>query len=551
MGEFTRRYRYTGQGNVSAARSVAFSKFKVSGDKTSKFAKVVKIQYVHTHTSTTPYDWKLCGRLVLDDGTTFDSNFVTKRISGDTVTYTNTFETLPTPEQFARIKTVQTLNSKKSTGQLFDGDPRLYWRANSSYPMDVILTFSDIPDVQPSGIKSVTSITLDGKSAVAVSINKLSERARHTVTWKLGSYSYTSGIVNESASYVPPIDWLRAVTTAKTGTGTVVVKTYADDDTELTQQIGDDVTATFKVTVPNSARPVVASGWASASPYNAGQAAGLSNYIQGYSKVKLAFDASKVTTYYGATIKSYSYTVQGNTVTASDLISGVLKTSGSSKIVCTVTDSRGMTNDVSLSVAALTINVLAYAEPKLNSVTVLRSENAGPPTNGTNGDAEGRYIYAKATAVTSSGVGLKSMVLMYREKGLGSYKTAQLASGTASVISGLLADRTYEVVLTVTDNLSNSYSQNFLFVRTQRCFNVKNGGKAIGIGAKAGDDNTVRVGWKVVFEEGFDSFVPIHPVGTCMMLDSGIDPVALMGGKWTEISWSYAPAGVKLWKRTE
>lgn len=551
MGEFTRRYRYTGQGNVSSARSVAFSKFKVSGNTTSKFAKVVKIQYVHYHTSTRAYDWKLRGRLVLNDGTTFNSDFVTIRISGDTVKFTNTFANLPTPEQFAQIKTVQTLNSNNSTGQLFDGDPKLYWRATSDYPMDIILTFSDIPDVQTSGIGSVNSITLNGSNAVKVSISKLSERARHTVTWKLGDYSHTSGIVDTEASFTPPMEWLNAVVDAKTGTGTVVLKTYADDDTELVQQIGEDVTATFTVTVPDSMRPVAESGWASAAPYNAGQAAGLTNYIQGYSKVQLTFNPAKITTFYGATIKSYSYTVQNTTVTAEDHISGLLKTSGSSKIVCTVTDSRGMTNDTTLDVAALNINVLPYAEPKMSDVTVLRSENAGAPTDGVNGDAEGRYIYAKATAVTANGVGLKSLVLMYREKGFNAYTSVQLADGIPSVVSGLLAGRTYELVLTVTDNLSNSYSQNFLFIHAQRCFNVKNGGNAIGFGTKAGDDKTMRVGWKVIFEEGFESFVPIHPVGTCMMLDSSIDPVALMGGEWAEISWGSAPAGVKLWKRTK
>jgi hypothetical protein len=357
--------------------------------------------------------------------------------------------------------------------------------------------------------------------------------------------------VDTSASYVLPLQWLNAVTGGKTGTGTVVLKTYADDDTELTQQIGEDVTATFTVTVPDTMRPVVSAGWASVAPYNTGQAAGLANYIQGYSKAKVTFDASKISLKYGATIKSYSYTVQNTTVTAADHISGVLKTSGSSRIVLTVTDSRGFTNDTALDVAALNINVLPYAEPKMNGVTVLRSENSGPPTDSVNGDVDGTYFYALATAVVAAGVGLKSLILMYREKGFTTYTSVALTSGQSKVIPGLLAGRTYEAVLTVTDNLSNSYSINYIFAHKQLTFNVKDGGKAIGLGAKAGDDNTLRVGWKVVFEEGFESFVPIHPVGTCMMLDSNINPVTLMGGEWAEISWGNAPAGVKLWKRTK
>lgn len=551
MGEYTRTYRYTGRDNTSATRSVDFSSFKVSsGDTEHNIAKILGIQYVHYHTSLGSMTWGLRGRLVLADGTTFVSDRIYNKISGNVVKYTNTFETFPDVEQFAQLEKVQTLDTQ---GKITAGgySATLYWRANSTYPMDIILTFSDIPDVQTSGIGSVNSIVLNGSNAVKVSINKLSERARHTVTWKLGSYSYTSGIVDSSASYVLPLDWLNAVTGSKTGTGTVVLKTYADTDPGLTQQIGEDVTATFTVTVPDTMRPTVSAGWASVAPYNTGQAAGLANYIQGYSKAKASFDPSKISLKYGATIKSYSYTVQNTTVTAADHVSGVLKFSGSSRIVLTVTDSRGFTNDTSLDVAALTINVLPYAEPKMNAVTVLRSENDGPPTDDKNGDVDGTYLYAQATAVVTTGVGLKSLVLMYREMGFTTYTSVALTSGQSKVIPGLLAGRTYEAVLTVTDNLSNSYSNNYIFAHKQLTFNVKDGGKAAGFGAMPGDDNTLRLGWHLVLEHGLTSFVPLLPIGACVMLDSGVDPVAAMGGKWAGVNWDGAPAGVILWKRYE
>ena len=553
MGEYTRTYRFTGQTNVGSARTVDFSKFNIaSGDTEHKVAKILGIQYVHWHTSTIPMSWELRGRLMLADGTTIVSDRVTNHISGNVVKFVNTFADPITPEQFAQLEKVQTLDNRDSiSGSSYHKERVLYWRATSDHPMDLILTFSDIPDVQTSGIGSVNSITLNGSSAVKVSISKLSDRARHTVTWKLGSYSHTSGIVNTEASFVPPLEWLNAVTASKTGTGTVVLKTYADDDTALTQQIGEDVTASFTVTVPDSMRPTVSAGWASAAPYNAGQAAGLTDYIQGYSKVQLTFDPSRIATYYGAAIQSYSYTVQNTTVTAADHISGLLKASGISRIVLTVTDSRGFTNDTALDVAALDINVLPYAEPKMSDVTVLRSENSGPPTDGVNGDADGTYIYAAATAVVANGVGLKSLILMYREKGFTTFTTVALTSGQSSVIPGLLAGRTYEVVLTVTDRLSNSYSISYIFAHKQLTFNVKNGGKAAGFGAMPGDDNTLRFGWHLVLEQGLTSFVPLLPIGACVMLDSTLDPVAAMGGAWTEISWGNAPAGVKLWKRTQ
>lgn len=549
MGEYVRTYRFTGQDNTSGPRSVDFSRFQVvGGDTEHKIARILAMNYIHWHTSDGSQNWALRGRLVLDDGTTFVTDEVNNHIRGEVVEYINNFTTLPTPEQFEKIQKVQTLDTQdKITSGGYSA--KLFWRANATYPMTIHVAFSDIPEVQTSGIKSVNNITLDGKSAVKVSIDKLTERARHTVEWQLGDYSFTSDPVDTEASFTPPLEWLNAVTDSKTGTGKVIVRTYPDENLEV--QIGEDVAAEFVVTVPDSMRPTVEAGWATAMVHNTGQAAGIDNYIQGYSRVKLEFDPDKITTLYGASIAGYTYTVQNTTVTAEDHVSGLLKVSGESQIICTVTDSRGMTNDVSLPVAALSINVLPYAEPKMNAVTVLRSENEGPPTDGVNGDVDGRYIYAVATAVTSEGVGLKSLILMYREKGFTSYTSVSLNSGVAKVIPGLLDSRTYELVLMVTDRLSNSYSQSFLFAHKQLSFNIKDGGKAIGIGTAAGDDNTMRLGWKVIFEEGFESFVPVLPVGACVMLDSSMDPVAQMGGEWAEISWSGAPSGVKLWKRTK
>lgn len=552
MGRYYRVYRYTGQHNTSGPRSVDFSRFQIISDTSqnpqTKVARIYGMNYVHWHSASNSQDWRLRGRLVLADGKTIESNEETQYIKDNLVQFENLFEAPITPEQFAQIEKVQTLNTKDSITS--DGYYSvLFWRADDNNPMLLGVDYSDIPEVQTSGIKSVNNITLNGKNTVKVVIDKLTDHARHTVEWRLGDYRYISGAVDTEASFTPPLEWLNGVTNAKTGKGTVVVRTYPDDKLEV--QIGDDVTAQFTVTVPSTMRPKVTAGWAAAAPYNIGQADGIKDYIQGYSRVKITFDPSKITTMYGATIKKYSYTVQGSTVTANDHVSGVLKNSGESKIVCTVTDSRGMTNDVSLSVAELGIDVLPYAEPKLDAVTVLRSENDGPPTNSADGDVDGMYIYAQATAVVTEAVGLKSLMLMYRQKGFTTYDTAMLTSGVSKSVPGLLADRTYEAVLTVTDRLSNSYSVNFLFPHKQLSFNVKDGGKAIGIGTAPGEDNTLRVAWKVVLEEGLQSFVPVLPIGACVMLDSGKDPAEEMGGEWTEISWGNAPAGVKLWKRTK
>lgn len=144
--EYTITYTYTGQGNTSATRSVAFGKFKASGDTGRNIGQIKSVRYIHYHTSAGSMSWGLRGRLVFSDGTSLTSDQVYHEISGDVVKYENTFAELPTAQQFANLTSVQTLDTKgKTTSGGYSST--LYWRANSSYPMKLIVTFIEEPPV--------------------------------------------------------------------------------------------------------------------------------------------------------------------------------------------------------------------------------------------------------------------------------------------------------------------------------------------------------------------------------------------------------------------
>lgn len=144
--EYTITYTFTGQNNTSGTRSVAFSRFVASGDTGRTIGQITSIQYVHYHSSTDSMSWKLRGRLVLNDGTTFTSNEVNNHISGNIAKYINTFSELPTAEQFANLASVQTLDTqgKTTSGGYY---ATLYWRAITSYPMQIIVKFIEEPPV--------------------------------------------------------------------------------------------------------------------------------------------------------------------------------------------------------------------------------------------------------------------------------------------------------------------------------------------------------------------------------------------------------------------
>lgn len=144
--EYKITYTYTGQSNTSKAREVSLSRFKKTGDVDHHIGQIKSIVYEHWHSSTNAWDWSLRGRLVLANDDTFVSDVVTHRISGNIVKYVNTFTTLPTPEQFAQVEKIQTLDPKDDIGDS-GYYAKLYWRALYSEPMRIIVTFVEEPPV--------------------------------------------------------------------------------------------------------------------------------------------------------------------------------------------------------------------------------------------------------------------------------------------------------------------------------------------------------------------------------------------------------------------
>ena len=139
-------YTYTGQGNTSANRSVPFNRFVASGDTNRRIGQILSIEYEHWHSSVKSMSWGLRGRLVLADGTTFVSDEVYNKISGNVVRYVNTFAEFPNAEQFAQLQSVQTLDTQgKTTAGGYA--TTLYWRANADNPMRIVVTFTEEPPV--------------------------------------------------------------------------------------------------------------------------------------------------------------------------------------------------------------------------------------------------------------------------------------------------------------------------------------------------------------------------------------------------------------------
>lgn len=226
-------------------------------------------------------------------------------------------------------------------------------------------------------VNSVSTVTADN-ATVSISINATVYEA---------SYSYTLAIKNGSSTYltISGLSWskgtatrtvtltaaqrttlLNAMASIKSFTGTFAVTTYGGST-----QIGStsSQTATVQTTAANSAPTL--SGFTYEDSYSTTTNITGNNqlFIQSHSTLKVTPETA--TAKNGASISNYTASCNGVSVSntsGSAITVGKIAKSGSVSVTLTVTDSRGYTASVSK-----TITVIAYAKPKLSSVTLRRT----------------------------------------------------------------------------------------------------------------------------------------------------------------------------------
>ena len=204
--------------------------------------------------------------------------------------------------------------------------------------------------------------------------------------------------------------------------------------------------------VASSVVPTVSLAVSAVNPFN-------SLYLQGKSSVKLTATGS-VSSAYGATIKSYTFTVTNasatvisttstsTSATSATHTSGVLTSSGTHTCRVTITDSRGRT-----ATASRSITVTAYSKPVWGQVSAYRSD-----ANGTSAD-EGTSIALTANASYSAVSGNSlTMTYQYKEATASSWSSSHsYTNGTLTVIgSAFDITKGYNIKVTATDTVGNT-----------------------------------------------------------------------------------------------
>ena len=326
-------------------------------------------------------------------------------------------------------------------------------------------------------VNSVTALTADA-ATVKVVIN---------VTVYEASYTNTLVIKNGSTAYltISGLSWskgtadrtvtltaaqrttlLTAMASIKSFTGTFAVSSYSGST-----QIGStsSKTATVSTTAANSGPTL--SGFTFADSYTTTTAITGNDqlFIQGYSK--LTVTPGTATAKNNATITNYTATCNGVSVsntTGDALTVGVVSKSGTVAVVLTVTDSRGYTASVSKN-----ITVLAYAKPKVNSLTLRRTNDI---------EAEMQLVFnGSISAITVDSVQKNSLLYVryrYKATSATSYSSyvsilsAVTQSGTSFSYSNLelrslAADQSWDVHIQIRDQLNSLSSLDLYYVIPQ------------------------------------------------------------------------------------
>lgn len=355
-------------------------------------------------------------------------------------------------------------------------------------------------------VNSVSTVTADN-AAVTVSINATVYEA---------SYSYTLAIKNGSSTYltISGLSWtkgtatrtvtltaaqrttlLNAMASIKSFTGTFAVTTYSGST-----QIGStsSKTAVIQTTSANSAPTL--SGFTFEDSYSTTANITGNNqlFIQGYSTLKVT--PGTATAKNGASISNYTASCNGLSASSSSgaaITVGKIEKSGSVSVTLTVTDSRGYTSSVTKNVT-----VIAYAKPKISSVTLRRTNEI---------EAEMQLKFnGSISAVTVDGTQKNSVqYVRYRYKktsaaSYGSY-TSILSSTTRSGTSfsfsnlelcSLDAGYSYDFHLQIQDRLYSQSSLDLYFVIPQGTPLVALRKKKVGIN-KPTPSQTLDVGGNI------------------------------------------------------
>lgn len=378
----------------------------------------------------------------------------------------------------------------------------------------------ELPTIPRATVPSMGAATIGEE--VTISLPRASGTFTHTLTYSFGSASGTIGsALGTSAVWRLPESLAAQIPHDPDGTGTLTCVTYSGSTL-----IGSKTIA-FTASVPGSMKPALTPGWATVTYDNSGtKASAIRAWVQGYSKARAVFDDSRITCKQGASVRGYSITYLGKTVSESpyrtETIGGTAAT-----VRCTVTDSRGLSAYEDFEIA-----IHPYAPPAITGARLYRADGDGAASD------SGTHIAGRATANYSSIGGENAATIRGYWKAVGgSYGSGEaLSSGVTGIISGsavISADRSYVAKLVITDSLGNTAEFEDSIPTERVAFHLKEGGNGAAFGKAAETEYVLELAEDWELKGGKKAGAGILQTTAATDLNAAAEKIAVLDGDGT------------------
>ena len=377
-----------------------------------------------------------------------------------------------------------------------------------------------LPTIPRATVPSMGTATIGEK--VHISLPRASSGFTHTLRYVFGGASETIDTgVGAGYDWPVPESLAAQIPNAASGKGTLTCETYSGGTYIGTKSVP------FTASVPRSMKPTVLSGWATVTYDNSGtKASAIRAWVQGYSKARAVFDDSRITCKQGASVRGYSITYLGKTVSESpyrtETIGGTAAT-----VRCTVTDSRGLSAYEDFQIA-----IHPYAPPALTGARLYRADGDGAASD------SGTHIAGRATANYSSIGGENAAAIRGYWKAVGgSYGSGEaLSSGVTGIISGsavISTERSYVAKLVITDSLGNTAEFEDSIPTERVAFHLKEGGNGAAFGKVAETEYALELAEDWELKGGKKAGAGILQTTAATDLNAAAEKIAVLDGDGT------------------
>lgn len=339
-----------------------------------------------------------------------------------------------------------------------------------------------VPDATTPSI-SGSEVTMGTAASITCKRNSGNFTVKLQLEFKNTTVDIASGAI-DTASWIPGYDLAKLIPVLTSGTGILKCTTMNG-----TAEVGTRTT-TIRVIVPENdvTRPVFTADGITLTPVTTLPEAFEGLYMRGKTGLKAAFTASSDY----STITEYSLVIGNQSATGNPATIDLLVSEGEVKVTGKVTDARGFSTSVSV-----TITVMPYRNPKVtpytgySDVICERAKDTGELS------ANGTYLAIKAgksfSSVRLNGVEMNSCQLRYRWKPNGATAYTDwitlLETGSAETEISLLVgnvvsslQKSYLVEIEAVDALDGKHTLTFQIMTEAVSFVLYDGPDGAGFG---------------------------------------------------------------------